>query len=452
VLNAQENTDVLSPEIFISIVKANHPISYQTEILNQRADEEIKKSRGSLDPYLYSNYSNKYYSDKEYFNLFEGGLKIPTWYGVEFKAAYVDNSGTNLNPENQVDPEGMWYAGVSVPLGQGLVIDKRRSQIRKAQLLSDYNEYERITILGDLYYLGLQDYWMWVESYNVMMVYEEANILAKTRFEGVKSGFFNGDKSAIDTLEALIQFQNRQVQLNDAKLDFRNKTLELSNHLWTEDYTPVELSESIKAPIFEKEMSIKPFPVDSLFDFLNSIEQKHPELLKYDNKLKSFEISTDLSRDKLKPKINLNYNILSKKDNSTTYFNTSNYKWGLEFAMPIFLREARGELRLNKFKIQETQFQMQQKTLELKNKIKNSYNKQQNIISQFTLYKSSVEYYRRLLAGEQEKFRIGESSLFLVNSRENKLIEAQLKFIELLKKYNMSNIEILHSSGILFRI
>ena len=42
-----------------------------------------------------------------------------------------------------------------------------------------------------------------------------------------------------------------------------------------------------------------------------------------------------------------------------------------------------------------------------------------------------VKDYAVLLNAEERKFFLGESSLFLVNSRESKLIDAKLKAIEL---------------------
>jgi outer membrane protein TolC len=47
------------------------------------------------------------------------------------------------------------------------------------------------------------------------------------------------------------------------------------------------------------------------------------------------------------------------------------------------------------------------------------------------LYRETVANYQRLLDAELRKFSIGESSIFLINSRENKLIDAQLKLIKL---------------------
>lgn len=42
-----------------------------------------------------------------------------------------------------------------------------------------------------------------------------------------------------------------------------------------------------------------------------------------------------------------------------------------------------------------------------------------------------VNDYSKMLSAEERKFFLGESSLFLVNSRESKLIEAKLKAIEI---------------------
>ncbi len=42
-----------------------------------------------------------------------------------------------------------------------------------------------------------------------------------------------------------------------------------------------------------------------------------------------------------------------------------------------------------------------------------------------------VSNYNVLLRGEERKFEAGESSLFMVNSRESRLIETRLKAVEL---------------------
>jgi hypothetical protein len=46
-----------------------------------------------------------------------------------------------------------------------------------------------------------------------------------------------------------------------------------------------------------------------------------------------------------------------------------------------------------------------------------------------------VDNYTALLSAEERKFGFGESSLFLINTRESKLIDAKLKQNEVENKY-----------------
>jgi outer membrane protein TolC len=52
-----------------------------------------------------------------------------------------------------------------------------------------------------------------------------------------------------------------------------------------------------------------------------------------------------------------------------------------------------------------------------------------------------------LLQGEKRKFEEGESSLFLVNSRETSLITAEIKLISLLGKYQKAKAGLLMAIG-----
>jgi outer membrane protein TolC len=88
-------------------------------------------------------------------------------------------------------------------------------------------------------------------------------------------------------------------------------------------------------------------------------------------------------------------------------------------------------LALTKIKIENTDLLRQQKELELKNKLQLAFNELDNALIQNQLYTKTVDNYRQLLALENSRFQLGESSLFLLNNREIKLIEAQIKLAKL---------------------
>jgi hypothetical protein len=71
--------------------------------------------------------------DTEYYSILNSSFKIP-WYGIEIKAGFDQNEGYYLNPENTVPNAGLTSLGISVPLGQGLFINQRMADLRKAKM------------------------------------------------------------------------------------------------------------------------------------------------------------------------------------------------------------------------------------------------------------------------------------------------------------------------------
>jgi len=57
--------------------------------------------------------------------------------------------------------------------------------------------------------------------------------------------------------------------------------------------------------------------------------------------------------------------------------------------------------------------------------------------------------YERLYNGESTRFNIGESSLFLLNARENKVLETKQKLIEYKTKYLKGYQGLLWASGLI---
>jgi outer membrane protein TolC len=100
-------------------------------------------------------------------------------------------------------------------------------------------------------------------------------------------------------------------------------------------------------------------------------------------------------------------------------------------------------------KITETKLQQYQKIQQLENKIKSYYNELAALKTQVSLYEKAVQNYNTLLKGEETRLLNGESSLFLVNNRESKTLEALQKLTELKVKYFQANSLLLGTAGML---
>ena len=114
----------------------------------------------------------------------------------------------------------------------------------------------------------------------------------------------------------------------------------------------------------------------------------------------------------------------------------------MNFYFPLFLRKERGDLKLAKFKVQDSKFALELEKLQLANKIKAQKTEIQSLQKQRAFIKSLVTDNSLMLTSEERLFSFGESSMFLINSRENNLVTAQLAAIALENRFFISNSEL----------
>lgn len=456
ILYAQsDSTRLFTEQAYFQWILAYHPLVRQANLLTTEAQAELRMARGGFDPKLLSEVSQKSFDGKNYYTYTESGFKIPTWYGLEVKGLFNTASGININPETSIPSAGQAVLGVKATLGAGLFIDERRAALQKAKILQNANAAERLNAINEVLLSAAVAYWEWTKAFNEMRAIGQALQLSRQRLQGIVESFNQGDRPAVDTLETFIQLQNWEYELNNAQLNYRNAGLMLSNYLWYEEQTPLEITETLRPPLLDTLNNQQPLP--TLLTFLQSVETQHPQIQAYQFKLNQLDIDRKLALEQLKPRLDVEYNILgngfrfnSDKGNDNTGLENillQNYKWGLNFSFPIFLRKERGKLELTRVKILDTDFTLQQKRLEIRNKVRDAYNEWQNTQQQITLYQDITNNYRRLLDAEVTKFELGESSIFLINTREQKLIEAQVKLIKLQADFQKNRNKVAWAAG-----
>lgn len=437
---------------YLSIVRDNHPVFYQANILNNKVDAIQRIARGGFDPKIEGDWDHKSFDGKNYYSLANGQLKIPTWYGIELKAGYDRNQGVFLNQSDQLPLRGLWNAGISVPLGKGLVIDERRAELQRADIYQRANKVEQQMLINQLTFDALDTYLQWQAAYNLRDIAIEGLTLASQRLTGTVSSFINGDKPAIDTLESYISLQVRQLELAKAEQILENSRLAINNFLWQEGEIPLELdSASIPETL---DITLLQSKVDSLSIMQDEILLTHPEVLLYEYKIDDLKVKNRLAREELKPDIRVTYNplISSTQDALIGSFNANDYKVGASVYYPIFLRKERGKLQLNKLEIEENTYSQKLKRQEVNIKLNTYLNNIDQTQRQFFIAEETINNYRLMLSAENKKFEIGESSIFLINSREIKYLESRYKQVENAQKLIYNKIKYLLFTGEIFTI
>lgn len=450
-LPAQDTLRTLTETDFLAVVKAHHPVAKQAGLLVDLARAQLLSIRGNFDPLLFIDNNQKTFDGKNYYNYTNAELAVPTWFGVELYAGLENNFGDFTNREMSLGQSS--YAGISIPVLKDLVLDKRRAALQQGKLFTQQSAFERSSIINDLLFDATKAYWNWAKDYQVLLVLDTTIALNELRYELVRISFQQGDRAAVDTTEALVQLQNFQQQREEAWLKFRKSSLELSAYLWLPNNKPVYLTERVIPDTIWAKQQFTAFPVDALTNWLTQTVTNHPKLKQFDFKLQALEVERRLKFQSLLPKLDLKYNFLQKGYNVGNAFKNNvfenNYKFGLSAVIPIPNRSGIGDYRAARIKIKSTELDRNFTELNLENKVRFHYNEVLNLQKQIDIYERAYSNYVRLFNAEQLKFTLGETTLFLLNSRETKVLEAQQKLLELKTKFYQAFAALNWAAGVL---
>ncbi len=425
---------------YLGYVKQFHPMVKSAGLKVSSAQASLMVARGGFDPKIEVDFDKKQFKGKEYYSLLNSSFKIPTWYGIEVKAGFDNSEGIYVNPENTLPNNGLTSLGLTVPLGQGLLINQRMADVRKARLQIQLSQAERNLQAVQVLYDASIAYFSWKKNYSEVQLYERYLDNAAVRAKGIQTLILNGDKPAIDSVEAVINVRNRQLSLEDARLKLAKSKLELSNFLWLDNNIPMELQDGI-VPEEKLEETIQETLKTNALQLQELSIDRHPKINALQRKIDILTVERKLKANLLLPKIDVGYYYLSEPNYwDTTRLN--NYKIGINASFPLFLRKERGGLKLADFKIQDTNLDLKLERLQLANKISAQQTEIVSLQKQRQLISNLVNDYTKMLSSEERLFTLGESSLFLINSRENNVVSAQLSKIAIENRFLNSNAEL----------
>jgi len=430
----------LSHQEFLNIVKNYHPLAFKYQLQNKIANAEITKARGNFDPVIAGKLGEKNIDGTKYYEQKNIELGIPTWYGIDITGSYNYLDGEKIN--NSDTRGGLYQFGVTIPLAKNLLYDKRRAMLDQAKFGLKMTEAEQTVLTNELLLDAENTFWEWVKNYEIYKLQKSAVEINRERLTLTKKTYQYGERPAIDTVEVLSQLQNFELRERDAYLNFVKSTQDLQMFLWKDNRELFEISKLI-FPSSNLDGHSGYSDYEFLVENISSRQlENHASVEYYFQKQNILESERRLKWQSFLPKLDFTYNFFNKENYKPDYLPLfdNNFQYGLKLEIPIFLRQARADYEIAKLKISQNQQDFQLKSREISTKIETYKNEVSNYFTQIDISSKNLNNYQRLLNAEEIRFSNGESSLFLINSRENKLLEAKEKNLELktkfLKSYN----------------
>jgi len=113
------------------------------------------------------------------------------------------------------------------------------------------------------------------------------------------------------------------------------------------------------------------------------------------------------------------------------------YRAQLTFSQPLLMRTARGKLRRQSFAWTSSRKTDKQKRSELKMKFMTPSPLSTWLMNVFLSLDLQVSRSQQVYMGERERFKVGDSTVFLIAERERQLNEAKVRLIESEVEYHV---------------
>ncbi len=445
IYQSSEAQVVLSYQSFLNHVLENNPIAKRALSFQRLGEYQVQSARGAYDPFFEGKHENKFFNGMNYYSVTNTEIKQALFTSNYLKAGYDYGIGNYVNPELQTSSFGIPYIGMEVSLLQGMMIDKRRADVLKSRNYLNYYSAEKDHQLNQLLLETSLSFFDWMFSLKQVSLTNYFLQLAQQRYRGIESMAALGERPSVDTIEASLFLQSRQLELQSAEIEYLKNQNQIASFNWQANGSASQ--------------SIRFIPMDSLETYFEKAKSilgtrlyqdsiRNPLISKYTAFQHVLDIDKRLKKEMIKPKLNMNYNLLS--NNSAAYspfFSSNSYKWGIQVSFPLFLRTPINEYRIAGIASSNNQFELQNKNNELQFKLTMLSQTIDVLAAQLINAEKTVLYSRKLVEAEKQKFELGESSLFLINTREAKWLESELKLAEYKLKFIKSIVQIIYYKG-----
>jgi len=427
-LAAQEADSVITYQRYIDRVLAYHPISKIADMEIDKAQALLLDARAGFEPSLNAIGDSKTLDNKNYWDKRSVDITMATPIGVKLKTGYETADGDFLNPENNTPKSGQWFTEVELPLLRGLLTDKRRIQLKKAANQVEVSRALRRQMQNTLLMDATNAFWQWKQTWDIVALAGELTRLASERHQGVVQGYRNGEFAAIDTLESYNQWLNRRQNQRQAFIEEIKARAEFTSYLWRKNMAPVPLPQNIAPDQDIADINL----LDPFTTFENPLEaamrlpQSKIARFKRDNKV----LENRLAREQLKPEFNINWKQFAGSDIEGGTVDIADNQVALTFKIPLFLRSSRAAVQASQIQLNNAEIRLEQKVRNLSLKLQADYQQIQQLQEQLKITNQIAENFFQLVKAEEQEFMLGESSIFLVNQRENRYQEARQKAIK----------------------
>ena len=423
-------TDPLTLEQVLEIVETHHPKLQGTRLVRNIASAKVLEKRGAFDTNLALSTAYQSYNSssepgklKRYFtNSISAYRTDPS--GVKWEAGWLNNQGDIKQPQSSTGDTGELYIQAKVPLLRGLNINDKSIALRQSEFMVEQAEaeYDRMRLFT-LLDAGVA-YYNWVTAVIQLDVIRENLRLAEVRASQVKDTIEAGDRARIDQIEADREIAKREEMVIKAERIVAKHAFKLALYLWNSDGQSRDVPRAEDSP---RSFPVRAIPTaEELARIQVEALSLRPELKRLKIQKSIVGLDRDLAVNQRLPQLDLSLRPGLDTGGQSVGFT---FKAGIDLVIPLATRTADGReqaaaLKLNKLGLDQVET-VRRILLQIQDTASEIETSESRIGKALEVYRLA----KQLEEAERTKFKFGDSSLFLVNSRERSTVDAALKVL-----------------------
>lgn len=419
-------SSALSLETLLKTVNHCYPkiIAARLQVVKNQGD--YLTALGEFDPALKTHtrsqpeggYINNYANNELSIPTMANGLRVFAGYRIGrgdypiYYQNYLTNSG------------GEYRAGVALPLLRDFFIDKQRTDLLTQAETIAMSKHDVAATKLSVYHDAIKAYWQWVGAGQQLQTFKHFLFLAKKRQDAIVKQAESGDLPTLAIVENQQIIIQREQLVNQGEMLYQQSAVSLSIYYRDKKGRPklptlAELPKTIpQTPRIKNLVSIR----------TNLI--RHPAIRKLERYCQIIKFKLNLAKNDLLPHLDaMAYTSKQYGTGADPKLLPQAALVGVHFKFPIYQRKAKGMIISATSELKQIATEKKLVYEQLNNQLSNLlialgiYNRQINLLAKELQLAQQVE------AGEGKKFLEGDSTLFLVNQREQTTTQVQLNLI-----------------------
>lgn len=418
----------------LAVVEQNYPPLLATLAEREIADAEVLQALGRFDFVISAQADTDrfgYYANQRLSLGFDQALSNG---GASVYGGWRDGSGDFASYAGQLQTRsgGEWRGGFKLPLVRNREIDERRGTLAKARIgvrLADLTiDQQRLAVRQ----MAARRYWDWVAGGQRLKVAEEILRVANERDGALREGSNLGQIPAIEVTENQRQILQRRSQVVEAQRALQQASIELSLFYRDGNGRPVLATMNQLPPALPATATLS----DEQFERdLETALRRRPELERLRRQAEQIQVDTRMARNEAKPAVDLALGFTAESGVGPVRRGPGEVKASLRFELPVQRRSAQGKLAAAEAKLTQTLRREEYARDQVEAEVRDAASAVRNAHSRAVLIRQEVDVALDLADAERERFRLGDSTLFTVNLREQAAVDAELRSVSAVNDY-----------------